>query len=288
MVPSRLDEQWDRFRNAFARVPKPAQAKGCECPSCLSDEEIHALLDSDPSKIVESDNIQVYVENVLGTIGTKEEFAYLLPLLARVWAERLDDPRDAYPDYFWQALIRQEFFATYLSDPLKAAASEFLKAALLDRLGQEGPLRQIKGVAGIHSWLRDLSGYASVADDYHLLWTGWWDMPSAGHAVAAVEFASLLAFEDENNPVFHKWTPLGGGGPPDLRMCGGPWSTYWRLNNLTFLRESLTPDFMKISTCRACERLQGQEGENLARAVYEAVLSDRAGVRERIEHLFED
>jgi hypothetical protein len=283
MLKSELLGPWECLREVFRTLVKPTRSSGCGCSFCLTEPRILALLDIDADQLADTHDVRVYLENVLGTIGSDEDFRFLLPGLMRIWAEKLDqiDPSDAYREHFWAALARQEFFAVTLAPDLQSAASEFLRTVLLARLGREGPLSRINGQQGPHCWTDDLFGYARVSEDFELLWKEWWAFPKAGHAVAAVQVASCLAFESQNNPIFHKWTPLGGGGPPGLNEIPGPWPIYWIDTNLAFIRRSLTVPFLESALVRASALLQNP----LADAVLDAVRGDADAVAERIRAL---
>jgi len=289
MLLPELIPSWNRLREAFRPAPKPARANGCECPSCLTEDRILALFEIDPEQMSVTEDVRCYVQNALGTIGTAEELAFLFPALARLWAEKLEeaDPDDSYGEHFWDALSRHEFLAVALPDELRSAATEFLRTVLLSRIGREGPLKRIKGLAGTHLWTEEVSRYAQTADDLKLLWKEWWAMPTAGHAVAAVQVASCFAFKDENNPIFHRWTPGGGGGPPVLKPAHGIHFVPWRESNVKSLRRSLTAPFLESSIMRACRLLEDPAEKSLAEAVLEGVRGDPIGVADRI-HAFID
>jgi hypothetical protein len=50
-----------------------------------------------------------------------------------------------------------------------------------------------------------------IFPDIESLWTEWWQMKTAGHAVAAFQYAAALLYEADKNPVFAPWTKDEGG-----------------------------------------------------------------------------
>src|SRR5687767_5717547 len=97
----------DKLFKAFQGVRKPEEVKGCSCPFCLSSDEILSLLNVDQLSLT-FDDLYSYVDNVLITIGSPEDFTYLLPAILKVWAEELYSDRDsAFNERVHGALIRE-------------------------------------------------------------------------------------------------------------------------------------------------------------------------------------
>jgi hypothetical protein len=256
---------------------------------CLTDERILALLDQDPRTLTATGEVRTYVYNALGTIGTVDELTYLFPGLARIWAEKLEesDPNDAYREHFWGAMKKEAFLAETLAEPFRTAAGAFVRTAILAALENEGALHRIKGISEPHLWTEEVSSYAEASDDFPLLWDAWWEMSTAGYARTAVQFASCLAFTARDNPLFHPWTPLGGGGPPISDEDPRRWSIYWRDANLSFLRSRVTAEFLVTSLKKARNHLQEPGDTDLAEAVLDRVTRSPGEVHARIRSLTE-
>src|SRR2546423_368432 len=102
MLQIQIQSAWKTLVRAFSTVPKPSKTRGCDCSSCLPEDRILALLEIDPDQLSATDDVRTYVFNALGTIGTTEDLTFLLPGLARIWAEMIweSDSNDAYRERF--------------------------------------------------------------------------------------------------------------------------------------------------------------------------------------------
>jgi hypothetical protein len=287
VLPPSLHQPWQDLYRAFASVPKPTKVDGCPC--CIEEERIVALVNSDREHLPESDDLLHYVSYALGTVGGPADLTYLFPAVTRVWAEKLweGNRHDAYRERFWELNTRHGYFDAHLTPALRDAVEKFLRTALMAALGREGPLQRIKGLQSAHLWAEELTSFAQVCQTLPDLWREWWSIPSSGHAVSAFQFASCFAFAPENNPVFHKWTPLGGGGPPwTFTEVGRAWRS-WSDANLAFLRRTLNAARLADELSHALEKLQSDQERTLAGQVLEGVRGDPQGVDERIRLLVE-
>jgi len=74
-----------------------------------------------------------------------------------------------------------------------------------------------------------------------------------------VQYISCLMYGHYENPVFARWTPDGGGGPPCLwEFEGHLYSHRWLQPNVDFLRETLSARSAGEVLVRAAERLVGE------------------------------
>ena len=280
MLPQTLQLPWKNLLEAFRPFPKPTRTAGCECGSCdLPAAKILALLDVAPEHLEDGREVRHYLENVRGTVGTDEDFTFLLPGLARIWAEK-DVPDEWYQENFWDALAKGEFMATQLSAILRGALNGFLEAAILRRLGLEARLTRIKGLASAHFWAHDLGGFARVSDSLESLWKSWWEVRTEGHARALLQYGSHLVYEELANPFFER-TYSQGGGPCLLELGGRPW-VYWRDNNRRFLKRELTVESLEVAFARAVERLVDPEEKRNAVEALDWLKRDREGIARRI------
>jgi hypothetical protein len=111
-----------------------------------------------------------------------------------------------------------------------------------------------------YRWVSALTTHGVLLPDVEQLWTAWWSIDTVGRAVASVQYISCLMYGVNENPVFARWTPERGGGPPSLWGFGGPlYEHRWLEPNIRFLRRMLD-DPQKVSDVLrlAVERLGGQ------------------------------
>ena len=278
MLQAQLRPAWETLLRPFAALPKPVSTQGCDCSFCLPEDRILALLEIGPESLTATKEVRSYVQNALGTIGSPEDLSFLLPGLLRLWAEQLWEAgfNDAYREHFWYLLRRGEFLRRGLAPELSRAALDFLRSALFMRLGSETPLQRISGQGSPHHWMEDFREFASSTDGLAELWTAWWALPGPGHAAAALQFASCLIFEPANNPVFHRWTPLGGGGAPELR------ATSFTDLNTRFLESTLSVAYLEEALARAVVLFRDAAERRLAEAVLDGLRGDPAGVAARL------
>ena len=287
MLPQALQLPWENLLEAFRPFPKPTQTAGCDCGSCdLPAAKILALLDVPPEHLEDCRDVRHYLENVRGTVGTDEDFTFLLPGLARIWAEK-DVPDEWYRENFWDALAKGELMATQLSAELRVALNGFLEAAILRRLGLEARLTRIKGVAASHSWSADLGGFARVSDSLASLWSSWWSVRSEGHARAALLYGSHFVYEKPANPFYAPQMYNRGGGPCLLELGGRP-IVYWQDSNRQFLKGALTVESLETVFERAVERLIDPEEKLSAAEALDWLRRDRAGIARRILAFLEE
>jgi len=287
MLPQALQLPWKNLLKAFLPVQKPTQTEGCNCGSCdLPAPKILALLEVPLEHLEDCRDVRHYLENVRGTVGTDEDFTFLLPGLARIWAEK-DVPDEWYQENFWDALAKGEFMATQLSATLRVALNNFLEAAILRRLGLEATLTPIQGVAASHSWSQDLGTFARVSDSLESLWNSWWGVPSEGHARAALLYGSHFVYEKPANPFYVRQSYNRGGGPCLLELGGRP-MVYWRDSNRQFLKRGLTVESLETVFSRAVRCLVDPEEKRIAAEALDWLTRDRDGIARRIQAFLEE
>lgn len=176
-------------------------------------------------------------------------FRYLLPICLEAWRKELfADNRleyGAFVEYFWQAFASTDVLK-HLSPREYAAVETFMAQAILDRMDAENSLSFTGMKASPYRWFHALGSYCVVFAGLPALWESWRDMATTGRACAWLQYLSCLLYEASENPIFSPWTPVGGGGAPCLwEMEGFIYDKGWRAENVAFLQETLTPDFVE-------------------------------------------
>ncbi|MEW6735552.1 MAG: hypothetical protein AB1489_29945, partial [Acidobacteriota bacterium] len=303
LMKSELDELFNSFRN----IKKPQEVKGCNCSFCLSSEEITELLNSD-QKLLTYDALYLYIDNVLITIGSPEDFTYLLPAILKIWSEELyKDCDSAFNQRVHGALIRESlekyldldideiypvsardgFLYKYLPEELRKVVLNFMEQEIFERIGRENSL-SIVGRFPSHNWFRVFASYGVLSLDVGRLWERWWSIPTEGHAIALVQYASCLICDKENNPVFAPWDPkLGGGAPLLWNYESFYFGEYWMKENLEFLAKRLTVEYLFERLSDAQKQISNPKKKKISEEVRQILERESQRTELRIIELIE-
>lgn len=293
-----MRESLDELFEAFRDVPKPTSAKGCSQGCCMEDDEVRALLDADPRSLT-AKQLVPYVDGAFMTLSNVPEFTYLLPGMLRVWSQEIvgDSFQSAFNERFHAALGRRydgvaqlapSFIVTQLDTPLREAVVAFMREALLARIGSGRSFIVHGMMTPAHAWFRLLATYGVVTGDVPALWTAWWDLPSPGHAIAAVQYASALICSRKDNPAF-PWDRKRGGGSPCLweydTLDDKDW--IWIPSNVEFLRQTLTPGYLTQKLTEAAAHLASPADRHVAAGLRQVLIAEPTRMQCRIDQLLE-
>ncbi len=126
-----LQKSVESVYEAFRDISRPESIDGCPC--CIDEEEINVLL-SKPLRELSLDDLSGYIYSALLTVGTVEDFMYLLPRILEILAS------ESYylPDQEVVArAIHSAGFHTW-SDNRKRAVFGFFDRMIGDLLAKEG------------------------------------------------------------------------------------------------------------------------------------------------------
>jgi hypothetical protein len=219
-------------------------------------------------------------------------FRLVFPRCLEVWQTRLVEPNRhcAFTENFHPALPKVMALDEIWEPRTRDLVLKFFRTSLLERLGRESSL-YMKGLGDswhpwTAGWVGFINSFATYSPEMGTLWTEWWAFPDPGTAISAIQYASALMYPDDSNPVFHGWTPAGGGGPPCL------WSyeslgveDRWLPENLAFLRETLNMGYLQERIQAAAALLQGSPAGNKAAQVQGDLPSRVDRVSGRIDKL---
>jgi len=102
-------------------------------------------------------------------------------------------------------------------------------------------------------------------------------------------YASGLVYLKGENPIYGVWTPEYGGGGPYLTEIDSPvfdWT--WRTDNLSFLRGTLTVDYVTQKLDQAARTLSDCPETVLVLALAQQVADDAKTRRDVIEIRIDD
>jgi hypothetical protein len=252
-------EGFNKLQAAFSEVPLPREVHGDGMGIDASTDRIERLLQADPER-ASVDDFLGYVGYAGFTTGGVDDFRFLLPTMLRLWGrEVLDCSRGWFVEHFHQNLADLDFFQQHLSVSQREAACNFMRRTLLQRFEKERLLCSHYSPV-VNDWFGCLATFGALTDEVARLWSEWWSMPTPGHARAALQYASILSCDDDDNPVFSP-RMVGGTGVPRLwwyeASCS--WKLFWKPANIAFLRETLTPNYLDAAMVAARERLGSDE-----------------------------
>jgi hypothetical protein len=258
-------------RRAFGD-PAPLAADGVwQKPFDYDTAHLRRLAVLSPDAAAEPEDLVAYALDFKYEQIQTDLFLHVLPFCLRAWRDDLVSPFGRYEtfvDEFYPALIRGSVFDRVLAPPQAAAVGEFMRSAILSRIDDEQKLSHKGSKAPVYAWFHALSTYGLLRADIDQLWSAWWAVETEGRALAAVQYASCLIYDETANPVFDAWTREHGGGPPCLwHYRGHVLEECWRPENLEMLARELTPDGVRALLDRAIARLAGHPLRDKAASV---------------------
>ncbi len=217
-------------------------------------------------------------------------FRYLLPICLDVWRKDLlshnQSEYGGFVEYFWAALANKPLLQDNLNSREYAAVESFMAASLLDCIDQQNQLVFSGMGASPYTWFYTLSSFCVVFPTLSTFWTSWWEISTSGQACSVLQYLSCLLYENDRNPVFTPWTPNGGGGPPELwGMEGHIYERGWRTENVDFLQQTLTPEYVKNRLQYAAETVKEVMDSPVPQQMLEEFAAQRTLLESRLEEL---
>ncbi len=219
-----------------------------------------------------------------------ELLRHLTPVLLAAWRDDLFEGDAAgyggFVEQFWPALLNGAALQTVFTEAERAAFIGYLRDTILERIDAENSLRFSGSGASPYRWVQTLVSYGALFPDIEVLWTEWWQAKTQGHAIAAFQYASALMYESNKNPIFDAWTCDRGGGPPALWDCGCHlFDVGWREENLSFLRHTLSVDYVERNLQVASDHIQIGPAKEVASRIMRELPNQRTLLALRIEEL---
>ena len=224
----------DRILQVLGPAPKPERVWEHQFDGFDKDLARMAQLDWDR---VPAEDMWFYFLDLAYQELQPDLFRHLFPACLKFWHESLlrNAPCSSGDSEFHNSLMRGQVLEKMLSDEERRRVLEFFHDGLLDRIEAE------RGLADNppSEWIWRMNALGVVATVIPAIWTDWWRLDHPGKAVCAVIYGSSLVYLKDENPSYRD------GRGPDLTSTGGwmfEWS--WREDNLAFLRQTLTVNFV--------------------------------------------
>jgi len=225
-------------------------------------------------------------------------FRHLFPACLKYWYDTLMRNGDASPgdSDFHYALMRGRILEKMLSESERRSLCDFFCDGFLDRIEAERGFAyeqsrdpMISSGKSSNAWIFRFNSLGIVAPVIQQTWDAWWTRDHPGKAVCAVMYASGLVYLKGENPIYGVWTPEYGGGGPYLTEIDSPlfdWT--WRTDNLSFLRETLSVEYVTRKLDEAARTLSDCPETVLARRVADDAKTRKDVIGIRIDDLLEN
>lgn len=190
---------------------------------------------------------------------------FALPMCLDAWQRYLFE--GTHGDLAMLLFHRLAGHATKLEESMGATDVEvvrdFMRVSILSRLSTVTSL-QVNAPGEMEVWVDYLAGYGTVWADFSILLRDWCSVSTIGLAIAAIQYLSLLVYEDAEHPLFQRWADRLGGAAPL------PWAgkdVPWLRDNVSALQQMLQGTGARDWMARAVDRLKGHADESLARLI---------------------
>ena len=214
-------------------------------------------------------------------------FLYLLPKCLSAWQENLmSSHHPGAVEKFCSALAKHHGFRDFLTQPQYNAVLSFMRNAILDKIDKENCLSYSGMHASPYAWISGIGTLGAVFPAVGELWQKWWSCPTVGRACGVLQYASVLMYPDDQNPIFAPWTHEAGGGAPSLWEAEGIMYQSWLPENVEFLRNTFTLNFVRHSLSTAAETLHAKIDSSVPALMVSAFEAKAPFVELRMEELF--
>lgn len=219
-----------------------------------------------------------------------EVFRYLFPVCLTVSHLAIVDSKEpsGYLEPEVMDAIAQGGWRKMATPEQEAGTYEFLADSLLDRLDlvrgmSQGLQVEPEPFDHPYHWLWRLNALGTILPDVGLVWDEWWSMRSPGFAVAAAKYTWGLMRSDSPGEVAYPESPQGS----DYWQSSLNPDPGWRPENVRFLRDRLSVDYLIGRMDEAAQVLRGQPEEPVVRAVLDELPRFAWVVERRITELLD-
>jgi hypothetical protein len=285
----------DRIISVLGRAPKPHEVSEQQFDGFNDDLRKMAQMDWDQ---VPDEYLWYYFHDLAYVKLQPDLFSHLFPACLTYWYETLmrDDPASRGDSDFHYSLMRGQITEKMLSEDECCSLYEFFCDGVLDRIeAQHGfAIEQTRASRSSSStaknaWIYRLNTLGIVAPVVRPIWEPWWTLDHPGKAICAIMYASGLVYLKGENPIYGAWTPERGGGGPYLTEIDSPlfdWT--WRAENLSFLKSTLSVEYIVNKLDQAANQLAAHPELPLARQVADDAKGRKEVIEIRISDLLDN
>ena len=251
------------------------------------DETLHRLARCDWDAVPDAD-LWCYIHDLTYVELQPDLFRHLFPACLKFWYSTLlrNEGAERGDADFHRALLRGEILTRMMTDQERQRTLQFFVDGFLDRIELERGFDYVRPGWSANAWIGRFNTLGLVAPIIRTIWRSWWAFDSPGKAVSAIKYASGLVYLQGENPIYLPWTPReGGGGPYLTEWDASIFDHVWLAQNLSFLRETLTCDYVVEQLSIAARQLRGEPEETMAQLISDDAPRRRDVISLRIENL---
>ncbi len=275
----------ERMPGVLGRAPKPDAVWQLQFDG--ENAALSALARRDWDAIAEGD-LTPYLFDLTYVELQRDLFRHLFPACLKFWYATLlrNESAERGGADLHLALLRRDLPATMMTEPERGRLLAFFVDGLLDRIDLERGFDYSYPGTAANAWIARFNTLGLIAPIVPQIWRPWWAFETPGQAVSAVEYASGLVYLKGENPIYSPWTPKDGGGGPYLTEWDAQiFDSAWLEENLVFLSETLTCDYVVERLAAAAGALKGESEEAMARRVASDATARTDVISLRIEEL---
>ena len=285
----------DRMVRILGPAPRPQEV--LEQQFDYNNDELGEMARMDWDRVPD-DYLWYYFHDLAYVELQVDLFRHLFPACLRYWYDTLMRNEDAScgDSDLHYSLMRGQILEKMLSESERQSLYDFFRDGFLDRIESERGFAyeqsrdpMISSGKSANSWIFRFNSLGIVAPVIPQIWEAWWTLDHPGKAVCAVMYASGLVYLKSENPIYGVWTPWYGGGGPYLTEIDSPlfdWT--WRTDNLSFLRETLSVDYVTQKLDEAASTLSDCHEAVLARRVADDARTRKDVIEIRIDDVLEN
>ncbi len=262
-VPPDIDD----VRRALGGGRTPAKPPGRITQRAFDFDDTHLRVLADPRAKVEELHAIDYALDLSYTPIQRDLFSFAFPRVLEMWRASLvrGDSSSNFHGQFLYALCKAEL---PLNERERSAVHLYMAGAILDCVDSVGSLRP-EDPDRLYSIFSELSFSGVYSHDIAPLWETWWEIGTPGRARIALQWASVLLYDDRENPVWvdDDGTRRGMYAPYLWLEDGFVFDVAWREQNAAFIAERFKTRWLLNRLGDAAAALRGTPDEELAARV---------------------
>jgi hypothetical protein len=237
-----------------------------------------------PYEEIEPSDLWYYFHDLAYVQLQPDLFDYLFPVCLMDWKSTLmNNEACSHGDSeLHYGLLRGRIFEKMLTPQRRDEVVEFIRDCFAERLDMEQEFAQLRSQAPTYCWIHRFNSLGIVLPKIEPIWNVLWSLETPGRAIAAMQYCSGLMYFGGDNPLFDVWDGIS----PDLWQHDAMiYNAGWNDDNLEFLSQTLTVDFVNDKVTAAVNRLKREPAGETARQLEDNLPDCQELIAERVREL---